>query len=53
MKTRLLLLSSFIALSVGHIWADVSIDETNFPDQKFRNYLLSQDVLVAGTGTWV
>ena len=30
-------------LSAGTAWADVEINETNFPDAIFRNYLLSQD----------
>ena len=30
-------------LSAGTAWADVEINETNFPDASFRNYLLSQD----------
>lgn len=42
MKLKLLLFSVFMALSVGTAWADVEINETNFPDENFRNYLLQQ-----------
>ena len=31
-----------LALLPTMAWADVEIDETNFPDEKFRSYLLSQ-----------
>ena len=41
MKRQLLtFLAIMLATSVS--WADVTINETNFPDEKFRNYLLSQ-----------
>ena len=43
MKLKHLLLSSLMLLSAGTAWADVEINETNFPDANFRNYLLSQD----------
>ena len=41
MKRKLLLLT--VLLSVMTAWADVEINETNFPDENFRNYLLSQE----------
>lgn len=31
-----------MALLPAMAWADVAIDETNFPDEKFRNWVLSQ-----------
>ena len=37
-----LLLSFFAILTAMTAWADVSIDETNFPDEKFRSFVLSQ-----------
>ena len=40
MKTRLLILSALLTATTT--WADVEINETNFPDANFRNYLLSQ-----------
>ena len=43
MTLKSLLLSSLMLLSAGTAWADVEINETNFPDEKFRSYLLSQD----------
>ena len=41
MKRKLLLLT--VLLSAMTAWADVEINETNFPDENFRNYLLSQE----------
>lgn len=32
----------FVALLPLNVWADVVINESNFPDENFRNYLLSQ-----------
>ncbi len=43
MKLKSLLLSALMMLSAGSAWADVEINETNFPDENFRNYLLEQD----------
>ena len=43
MTLKSLLLSSLMLLSAGTAWADVEINEENFPDEKFRSYLLSQD----------
>ncbi len=43
MKLKHLLLSALLLLSAGSAWADVEINETNFPDVNFRNYLLEQD----------
>ena len=43
MTLKSLLLSSLMLLSAGTAWADVDINETNFPDEKFRSYLLSQE----------
>ena len=43
MKLKSLLLSALMLLSAGTAWADVEINETNFPDANFRNYLLSQN----------
>ena len=40
MKLKSLLLSALMMLSAGSAWADVEINETNFPDENFRNYLL-------------
>ena len=42
MKLRILLFSSLMLLSAGTAWADVEINETNFPDENFRSWLLSQ-----------
>ena len=42
MKLKSLLLSSLLLLSAGTAWADVEINETNFPDENFRNWLSSQ-----------
>ena len=41
MKRKILLLT--VLLSAMTAWADVEINETNFPDENFRNYLLSQE----------
>lgn len=43
MKLKHLLFSSLLLLSAGTAWADVTINEANFPDANFRNYLLSQN----------
>ncbi len=43
MKLRILLFSSLMLLSAGSVWADVEINETNFPDESFRNWLLERD----------
>ena len=43
MTLKSLLLSSLMLLSAGTAWADVEINEENFPDEKFRSYLLSQE----------
>ncbi len=42
MKLKSLLFSSLMLLSAGTAWADVEINETNFPDENFRNWLLSR-----------
>ena len=41
MKQKLLFLLMAL-LSSMFSWADVEINETNFPDEKFRNWVLSQ-----------
>lgn len=38
-----LFLSLFAVLMATTAWAGVEINETNFPDKKFRNWVLSQD----------
>ena len=38
-----LLLALIALLSTTLAWADVEINETNFPDENFRNWVLSQD----------
>ena len=43
MKQKLLL-SLFVLLSASIAWADVAINETNFPDENFRGWLLNQDL---------
>ena len=41
----LMCVSVFISVFwLGAAFADVTIDETNFPDENFRNYVLSADV---------
>ena len=40
---RKLLLSLFALLTATTAWADVEINETNFPDAIFRNWVLSQE----------
>ena len=42
MKTKRLLLSLITLLVAAVSWADVAINETNFPDENFRNWLKSQ-----------
>ena len=42
MMKKLLLLSALMMLSAGSAWADVEINETNFPDENFRSWLLAQ-----------
>ena len=42
MKLKSLLISSLMLLSAGSAWADIEINETNFPDENFRNWLSSQ-----------
>ena len=42
MTLKSLLFSALMLLSAGTAWADVTINETNFPDENFRNWLLSQ-----------
>ena len=43
-KLRLLLTMLVVSIcSVHSAWADVEINETNFPDANFRSYLLSED----------
>ena len=42
MKQKLLFILMAL-LSTMTAWADVEINETNFPDENFRSYLLSQD----------
>ncbi|MBO7068498.1 MAG: hypothetical protein J6W52_07455 [Bacteroidaceae bacterium] len=42
MKARQLLISLFLLLTASTSWADVEINETNFPDANFRSYLLAQ-----------
>ena len=41
MKQKLLL-SLFVLLSATTVWADVEINETNFPDANFRNWVLRE-----------
>ena len=40
---KLLLLSIYALFTATTAWADVEINETNFPDANFRNWVLSQD----------
>ena len=42
MKTRLLLLPLLALLATANIRADVEINETTFPDEAFRNYIIAQ-----------
>ncbi len=42
MKLKSLLISSLMLLSAGSAWADVEINETNFPDANFRSWVLNQ-----------
>ena len=42
MKTKRLLLSIITLLVTAVSWADVAINETNFPDENFRNWVLSK-----------
>ena len=42
MKTKRLFLSLAMSLMTITTWADVAINETNFPDEKFRDYLLNR-----------
>lgn len=42
MKTKRLLISLFAVLTVTTMLADVPINETNFPDANFREWLMSQ-----------
>lgn len=42
MKKTLLIISMAL-LTAMSAWADVQINETNFPDENFRNWVLSQD----------
>jgi hypothetical protein len=41
MKNKLFL-TLFVLLSASTAWADVEINETNFPDENFRNWLLNE-----------
>jgi len=44
MKTvKLLLISLFVLLSASTTWADIKINEKNFPNTNFRTWLLSQE----------
>ena len=38
-----LLLALLALLTASTAWADVEINETNFPDANFRNWVLAQD----------
>lgn len=42
MKQKLLF-SLFFLFTATIAWADVAINEENFPDENFRNYLLEQE----------
>ncbi len=42
MTLKHLLFSSLMLLSAGTAWADVEINETNFPDENFRIWLKNQ-----------
>ena len=42
MKTRRLLLSLFVLLAFTTAQADVEVNETTFPDEQFRSYILGQ-----------
>lgn len=42
-KLKHLLFSALMLLSASAAWADVTINETNFPDGNFRNWILEQD----------
>ena len=49
MKTQRLLISCFVLICCcTALWADVEINETNFPDEKFRNWLLEQPYGIDG-----
>ena len=48
-KFFLLLLSAAIIFACGSAYADVAINETNFPDEKFRTYLATLDSDSDGT----
>lgn len=43
MRTKSLLLTIATTLVASTAWADVEINETNFPDENLRTYLLDQD----------
>ena len=43
MKAKHLLFSFFMLLAATMARADVEINETNFPDEAFRSWLLEQD----------
>ena len=43
MKHKQLLLSVFVLILSATAWANVEINEENFPDENFRNWILSQD----------
>ena len=42
MKAIHLLITLFLLLTASTAWADVEINEENFPDENFRNWVLSQ-----------
>ena len=51
MKQRTLLLTFLALFGIVQVKADVTINETNFPDENFRNYLLSQSYGIDGVIT--
>ena len=42
-KSIITTLLAVVTMSVQTAWADVEIDKTNFPDDKFRNWMLHQE----------
>ncbi len=48
MKKKLLSLFALMLMTTLGARADIDIDETNFPDVKFRKYLLAQTYDAAG-----
>ena len=50
MKTKRLFLSLVTMFVTAVSWADVAINETNFPDENFRNYLINDTYSVGSDG---